>query len=154
MKHFFKYKFGYINIDEENLYLTKTGNWQEVKDIIARNNKNKEDKKPNTIFQIFSYILVLFNIAVFLYTLVYTPEYIITTLITVLVLDSITFIFRRRDFGKQCIIPLNCITAIEILKNNKVKINYTKNGNNPDYVTLKRVEEKGIEFLKNLKFKQ
>lgn len=94
MKHFFKYKFGYINIDEETLYLTKTGNWQEVKDIVARND-NKEGKKPSILAQIFSYILVLFNIAVFLYTLVYIPEYIITTLIAVLVLDTITFIFRK-----------------------------------------------------------
>ena len=33
MKHWFKYEFGYVNIDSEYLYFTNTGNWSEVQEI-------------------------------------------------------------------------------------------------------------------------
>lgn len=41
MKHYFKYFGGYVNIDEENLYLTNSGNWQEARGL--------EEKSPSTV---------------------------------------------------------------------------------------------------------
>ncbi len=32
MKHYFKYKSFYINIDNENISFTDSGNWQEVRE--------------------------------------------------------------------------------------------------------------------------
>jgi hypothetical protein len=29
-KSFYKYKYGYINIDQNNIYITSTGNWSET----------------------------------------------------------------------------------------------------------------------------
>ncbi len=42
MKDWFKYEFGFVNIDSDNLYFTNTGNWSETKGL-----KEKGVQKSN-----------------------------------------------------------------------------------------------------------
>lgn len=36
-KSFYKYKYGYINIDQNNIYITSTGNWSETIQLTEKN---------------------------------------------------------------------------------------------------------------------
>ena len=51
MKEWFKYEFGYVNIDSENLYLTNTGNWSETKTLTEKTKKvaNQNDNKSSSM---------------------------------------------------------------------------------------------------------
>ena len=61
MKEWFKYRFGYINIDSEFIYLTKNGVWSET------NNLNEiRTKKYDSLVLISLVILVYFFIIIFL----------------------------------------------------------------------------------------
>ena len=33
MKQWFKYEFGFVNLDSENFYLTNSGNWSETENL-------------------------------------------------------------------------------------------------------------------------
>lgn len=39
MKEWLKHKYGYINIDDENVYVTKTGNWSEISKLQEKNHR-------------------------------------------------------------------------------------------------------------------
>ncbi len=149
MKHYFKYNNGYINIDNENLYLTKTGNWQEVRDI-KESNSIIPKKKITKLQKVFSWIISSLLVVLCLFNIFYDFEGFLTYFFGLLLIESVILIFHKRDFGKQALIPLNQIEAIELYQKNGLKINFKNVGNEPDFEILKGIEEKGNEFLKKL----
>ncbi len=62
MKKWFKYRFGYVNIDDENFYLTNSGNWSETIDM---NEKTKKTEKKGSLkkFRINVYLYVVAGIS-------------------------------------------------------------------------------------------
>ncbi|AXG74322.1 hypothetical protein DVK85_08800 [Flavobacterium arcticum] len=151
MKHYFKHNNGYINIDEENLYLTKTGNWQEVRDIKERIRASSQEKETSKIKKLFYWCLAIVEVVFLIYIITIDYKYLITNILFIFIMNFVIYIFHKRDFGKQAIIPLNQIEAIEPYKNG-LKISFKDVTNKPDFEILKGVEEKGIEFLMNLEF--
>ena len=145
MKHYFKYSSGYINIDEENLYLTKTGNWQEVKDI-KESNRIIPKKKITKLQKAFSWIITSLLVVLCLFNIFYDFEGFLTYFFGLLLIESVILIFHKRDFGKQAIISLNQIEAIESYKNG-LKINFKNIANEPDFEILKGVDKKGMTFF-------
>lgn len=65
MKEWFKYEFGYVNIDSENLYLTNSGNWSETRDLPEKTKQasNKNDNKSSSIL---GFIIVTIGLLTFL----------------------------------------------------------------------------------------
>ena len=70
MREYFKYKKGFVNIDDENLYLTNSGNWQEARNLqeksskTIRANRNKKNK-----FTLYFYILLGIGVLLLFYQL-------------------------------------------------------------------------------------
>ena len=151
MKHYFKYKFGYINIDDENLYLTKTGNWQEVRDI--KENITTQEKEPSERNKEFYWWLFTIEIISLIYIITTHFELIIMHLLFILVMNSVVYIFHKREFGKQAIIPLEKIEYIEIYNENSLKIHFQNSKNELNKEKLKKVEGKGVDFLTGLNIK-
>ena len=60
MKEFFKYANGYVNINDENLFLTNSGNWSETKEI---NEKSAKTIRQNNVkgfkFYVFLFIIIV-----------------------------------------------------------------------------------------------
>jgi hypothetical protein len=48
MKEWLKHKHGYLNIDEKNLYFTKTGNWSEIADLKEQNSTEFKTADQNS----------------------------------------------------------------------------------------------------------
>lgn len=44
MKKWFKYEYGFVNIDEDYIYLTNTGNWSDTKDLQELSPTHKSSK--------------------------------------------------------------------------------------------------------------
>ena len=66
MKEYFKYANGYVNINDENLFLTNSGNWSETHDLLEKSPKSirKNDLKSVKIYAYYFVIIVLVAIFV------------------------------------------------------------------------------------------
>ncbi|KAF2517516.1 hypothetical protein E0W68_11140 [Flavobacterium salilacus subsp. salilacus] len=150
MKHYFKYNNGYINIDEENLYLTNSGNWQETKELIEKgkisqqHNLKRISEKQNYWFTFYLAFMSFFVFST--ETKVWLPIAIITGLLLFML-----FNYFKRDFGFQYKIPLAKIDGIVPYESNGIKISFRNAGNEADFEIINGIEEKGITFLMKLK---
>ncbi len=61
MKRHFKYSNGYINVDENNMYITSTGNWSETKILTEKpfGKSMYDDRKYLAFYQVLGFIVVL-----------------------------------------------------------------------------------------------
>ena len=66
-KSHFKYAYGYINVDEDNVYFTSTGNWQETKGLKEKGVSSSEFLK-RIIFGLFILIYLIFALHAFVYS--------------------------------------------------------------------------------------
>ncbi|MBY8961230.1 hypothetical protein KJK34_00535 [Flavobacterium sp. D11R37] len=149
MKHFFKYHNGYINIDDENLYLTTTGNWSETKDIIEKSTVSKRDN----FSRIANKQNFLVAIGIILTGFFFYNNAFKSIILPVLIIGAglfLLFNYTRRDFGLQYKIPLSKIDSIILIDQNDIKIIFRNLNNEPDTETLKGVNNKGIEYLTKL----
>jgi len=149
LKHYFKYKFGYINIDDENLYLTKTGNWQETKEITEKSktstrlNRNRKNTK-------LAFYWILYAIVFFIFNTFFTTGFWITTAIILTIIISLLFFFYKRDFGKQYKIPLSKIESIVLTNQTNLNIRFRNTSYEPDNEIIKGLEKTNIDFLMKL----
>ncbi len=148
MKQFFKYQFGYINIDEENLYMTNSGNWSEVSEVQEKSTKTKAGNMfrsgANWIFLVLVVGLVVLGFLsgvlkgrIGLLGLVGTPVF-------------IYFFYRylQRDLGVKYKIPIAKITSVELKPEEKKAILHFLNATNQqDQEVINKVEKKGFEIL-------
>ena len=65
MKDWFKYEFGYVNLDAENLFLTNTGNWSETDGLLEKG-VEKENKFRKFRIQLFLVIVALLFVILYL----------------------------------------------------------------------------------------
>lgn len=129
MRHYFRYKGGYVNVDDENIYLTTTGNWQETAGL-------KEHKKNSYLPQL--RFLPWGIYLVFICMCVYWQSYILLIIITAsLGIDNL--------FGKTNAyrIPLLKVTSIDRV-NNAVILEFCNEAGEPVKEKLKKVSE--IEY--------
>lgn len=115
MKRHFKYSNGFINVDENNIYITSTGNWSETKILTEKpfGKSMYDDGKYFAFYQVFGFIVVLV-ISLFLTE---TTWYIKAGLI---LLCSLLF-YKTKDYftpelGERFLIP-----KIKILDINQTK---------------------------------
>ncbi len=149
-RHYFKYKFGYINIDSENLYMTNSGNWQEALQTEEKSQANEEANNQRISHMMLGVYFVAGSIAFYIITM---AENKIASLITLTVCSGLAFAaynYMKTEFGKRYKIPLSKIQSVEIEGNNKIKINFLNANNVPDTETIKEVENKGINLLYQL----
>jgi hypothetical protein len=149
MKHFFKYRNGYMNIDDENLYLTTTGNWSETKDIIEKSTVSKR----NNLSRIANKHNFLVKMGIILTGFFFYNNDLKSIILPVLIIGAgllILLNYTRRDFGLQYKIPLSKIDSIILINQNDIKITFRNLDNEPDIETLKGVQNQGIEYLTGL----
>lgn len=151
MKHYFKYGSGYVNIDEENLYLTNSGNWQETRELkeksratIAENDR-RIGKMKGFVYTVFGAIAVL------IYSMVENKTISISIFIGMGVLAYQVLQYFKSDFGSRYKIPLAKIEAVE--RHDKgLKIIFRNENNEPDFEKIDNVEAGGFQVLTELNF--
>ena len=151
MKYFFKYKSGYINIDDENLYLTNSGNWQEARELNEKNRASiKKNNRRINNQKAFVYVVVTI-IIILLFFMVKNNKVSISLSLGLIALAYYINNYFKREFGVKYKIPLAKIESIEHYENNGLKINFKNANNESDTETVYEVDEKGLVFLLGLK---
>ena len=63
MKAWFGYNTGFVNIDDNHVYLTNSGNWSEIADLeekgITTNKKSRRRKKKSSLFMAYLVVFIM-----------------------------------------------------------------------------------------------
>lgn len=150
MKHYFKYDSGYLNIDSNNLYLTNSGNWQEVRGL---HEKSRSTARQNNarINQMKGFVYIVIGGLVVFALKTYESRGLMVGVFTgAALLAWKVFDYFKSDFGKQYKVPIVKITAIEKYEKG-LKISFLNADNEPDFEIVDNVDPVGVEILTQLK---
>lgn len=135
MKEYLEHKYGYINIDDENLYFTKTGVWQEAYSL-------SEPKKVAVQMRtkILELITNVIPITFFIYTFVNLTnkfECIFASFAVLLLL--LTYIFKKKQslYVPIFTIPFHKIKSMESSEKNQLKFTFLDQENKEVYQIVK-----------------
>lgn len=149
MKNWFKYEFGYVNIDSESLYLTNSGNWSETKTLTEKTNKvttqNNTKASKNR-----SFILTILVLFCFLIFNSFMNGKVSLTLILLLGFGGYkVYTYLKTEIGPAFKIPLRKLTALKF-EDATVELVFLNHENTMESYHLKQVDENGITILKQL----
>lgn len=114
MRHYFRYKDGYVNIDSENIYITATGNWQEAFDV-----KELRSKKSLLKYRLSTWGIYLIIICISIYNQSYLMLIIITALL------GVNNLFGKTNAYK---IPLSKLLSVNKTNNTAILNFYNEIG--------------------------
>ncbi|VXC38625.1 conserved hypothetical protein [Flavobacterium sp. 9AF] len=150
MKYYFKYEKGFVNIDENNLYLTKSGNWSEIDNIYEKTNKTKSIHTRKKIRTYSFYVMLLAFSLLLFFNINNGKNGKIMLPLGIMLLFLSAFNYIRVNSGNQYKIPLKKIIKIEYTYNS-LKIHFKNAENKVDFERIEKIEDKGISILKDLK---
>lgn len=144
MKEYFKYDHGYVNINDENLFLTNSGNWSETLTIEEKSVKTirKNNAKSFRIY-IYFFLVICLNILI----ISRSQKGAIPFGIILLALGA--FLYMKREMGNKYKIPLSKIKNIEI-SGNEAKIIFFNSSNAEDVEIIRKIENKGLLILSDV----
>jgi hypothetical protein len=146
MKEWFKYEFGYVNIDSENLFLTNSGNWSETKNLTEKT-KKVSDKNDNKSSSIIGFIIIVFCVFSFMiYKSIISGKIGLTLIILTIGGGYKFYQYLKTEIGARFKIPLKKITEINILeKSVEIKF-FDGEGLKANYL-LNNIDEKGKSIM-------
>lgn len=147
MKEYFKYDNGYININEENVFLTNSGNWSETHELQEKSPKSiRKSSLKGMKFYIFFFLLF----GGFLLSIIFEEGKKRIIPIGFIALVILVYKYFSKEMGKAYKIPLHKLKAIQI-NGKEVKFIFLNLKGDEDSETIQGVEEKGLLFLSGLK---
>lgn len=153
MREWFKYEFGYVNIDPENLYLTHSGNWSEIKDLPEKTQK-VENKNSNRSASIIGFIVVSLCLFGLLIVKSIVSGKVGLTLIALTLFGGYKlYQYLKTEVGAKFKIPLVKISEIK-QHERTAEIIFINGEGNKDSYTLHRMDEKGVAVIHSLKRNQ
>lgn len=144
MKEFFKYANGFVNINDENLFLTNSGNWSETHKLLEKSSKSIRQNN----FKGFRIYIFLFAVAC-LIVLILSKSKSGSIPFGIILLGLGAFAYMKRETGKQYKIPISKIIRVTIIENSAKIIFFNKN-NNEDFEEINGLEAKGLGVLEEL----
>jgi len=151
MKEYFKYANGYVNINDENLFLTNSGNWSETHDLLEKSSKSikKNNFKINKI-NFYYFILIILATVVILNVIgqIKRNTFPLISLVILFLFFS-AYRYMQRETGKRYKIPISKIISFDI-SNDKVKILFRNANDIDDFEEIFKVETKGLAILEEL----
>jgi hypothetical protein len=145
MKEYFKYANGFININDENIYLTYSGNWSETYKLNEKSSKS--NFTSNKIY--FNYFFVIVLLGIGGYDVLKNVKNQSFPFGIVLIGLGI-WAFLKRDKGESFKIPLSKVIKITISLNAATIVFYNEN-NSEDLVEITTMEPKGAGILEQIK---
>ena len=150
MKHYFKYGAGYININDQNLFLTSSGNWQETH-VLEEKSRATIAKNERRINRMKGFVYVVFGGAgIGIYKILNNKEVSIGIIVGLVAMAYYVLQYYKSDFGKRYKIPLSKIERIEKHDREGLKINFRNVNNEPDFEVIENVEPKGFKIMEEL----
>lgn len=150
MKEYFKYKYGYINIDDENLYLTNSGNWQEARETEEKSHSN-ENENIRRITHMKSFVFVVIGgITIYLIREIQNIKVNLGIIAIALGIAYKVYNYFSSEFGGRYRIPLQKIQSITTEGPERIRIGFLNANNKPDFEFIDGLEVKGKYFLNAL----
>lgn len=151
MKEWFTHQKGYVNIDDQWIYLTSTGNWSETKKLEERSRarkggQNTRGKRIKIGFVLVATTLVIFTLAGLINQSFVPSIFGVGTVVSL-------WIYLQREMGPTFKINRERILKIEFDDNYVTLIFKNRIGERHE-ITLDLVEEKGCDLLYNLALNQ
>ncbi len=151
MKDYFKYQFGYINIDDTNLYMTSSGNWSEIKELTEKTNKSKLNNRTRVLTNWIFIIFVIGGLGIAYLSGILKGQPGLFALIGTPILVYYFYKYLQRDLGNKYSIPIFKITKIEFSNENKDALIYFLDGDhNNNKEVINNIGSKGYEILSKL----
>lgn len=145
MKEYFKYKKGFVNIDDENLYLTNSGNWQEARNLQEKSSKTiRANKIKKNKFTLYFYILLGIGVLSLFYQLSNGKS--IRIPIVFCGLGFAVYRYMIRETGNAYKIPLQKIDSISLVDTNAT-IHFLDENSEETTELISEVDSKGISLL-------
>ncbi len=151
MKDWFRYKYGFVNIDDENIYFTSTGNWTETKKL-----QEKGIQKSNKIRRIRIQAFLVFSCllgAIMLFTSLANGSVNLLLLIGLPAYLFYIYNYLKTGIGENYKLPIQHIISITI-EDQTAMIEFTYLDNKTYTEKLESVEEKGKELLERIILKK
>lgn len=144
MKEYFKYANGYVNINDENLFLTNSGNWSETHDLLEKSRRSIRRNALKSL-KIYSFPFIIICISL----LMMSKSDNVFFSLTFGGLGLAAFFYLKRETGKRFKIPISKITSLHIT-DVRVKINFKNANGIDDFEEIFEMEDKGFEVLEKL----
>jgi hypothetical protein len=144
MKEYFKYANGFVNINDENLFLTNSGNWSETHELLEKSSKSIRQNN----FKGFRIYIFLFAVAC-LIVLILSKSKSGSIPFGIILLGLGVFSYMKRETGKRYKIPISKIINITIVEN-AAKIIFFNENNIEDFEEINGLESKGLGVLEEL----
>lgn len=145
MKEYFKYANGFVNLNNENLFLTNSGNWSETLNLLEKSPKSIRKNNIKS-YKIYIYLFIVACLIV----LVLTKAKSGSIPFGLILLGLGTYSYLKRETGKQYKIPISKIKSI-IINENEVTIFFYNSNAIEDFEILAKVDNKGLDILSHLK---
>lgn len=148
MKEYFKYANGYVNINDENLFLTNSGNWSETHDLLEKSPKSirKNNFKANKIYLYYFFVFILIGFGVFdILRDIKNKSF----PFGIILLGLAGLAYMKRETGKRYKIPISKIISFDV-SNDKVKILFRNANDIDDFEEIFKVDTKGLAILEEL----
>ncbi len=149
MKQWFKYEFGFVNLDSENFYLTNSGNWSETENLkektkaIVRKNRYKSVK-------VIGFIVIVFCFLAFLiFKNMISGKFAISLLILTVFGGYKFYEYIKTEIGSQFKIPLEKISGIK-KDEDSIEIIFENGEGDLDSYILRKIEIKGLLIIDSL----
>ena len=149
-KIWFKYEFGFVNLDDELLYLTNTGNWSEASKLKEKSKNGSHKKRfKRTRVSMFLIVSLLVFLALFLYN-ISGSSISLLLLLGLPIAGYKLYQYLKSEMGTTCKIPLLKLVAISMEKNDVV-IKFLNGDEEEDLLTLKNFDSRGLQIFERLK---
>lgn len=152
MREWFKHAEGYLNIDENNLYLTKTGNWSDTIDIEEKNSPSQRKNDIASKFKYWSFIGVFGSLVIYvIVTSITKPGINYSILIGLPVLTYSVYQYLSPEINGAFKIPISKIKKIDF-KDFEVTIFFDDGKDvNVEY-SVRSIKRNDIELLRSIVF--
>lgn len=141
MKEYFKYKNGYLNITDEAIFLTGSGNWSEIKDC---KEKSSVTLRSNTKRKLKTYLFLLLLLLLTAFFFIKSKNSFLPLGFLALLIAAWYYI--SSESGNRYKIPLSKIKSIT-LDASEMRVNFLNETGDVSFEIITGLEEKGIHFF-------
>lgn len=149
MRRWFKHEYGFVNIDDKNLYLTNSGNWSDTLKLTEKTPQTIKKSKRKAL-RINSYLAVCFMAFAILFALVFSKGSQNTSFLWLLPIGAyFLYDYLKPEVGPTFLIPIVKIEVIE-MEDTSATIHFLTLANTKDQIHLTKINKEGLAMLEQL----
>ncbi len=148
MKDWFRYKYGFVNIDDENIYFTTSGNWVETKKL-AEKGIQKSSRWRKLKIQIFLFVSFLLGATIMLVNTA-SGHFSLLVLLGIPFGLLLVYNYLKTNIGENYKLPIANITSITV-EDSEAIIEFKYLEDKIGIKTLENIEDKGVIILTQIR---